>query len=168
MAEKFGEGPAQFAVAGGIEPADQSGEHFDHGLRSLTALKAEQGLGQALDTVEGGLTSLALTLLGLARLMRTSGAKGFLLPFVVALCVAVMVRGIGRGDYDGLLGDALHGQCGILGVLVWCGIGGFDVLHMRAQVGLAVGRGRPRRPGDPTESRWTCAPGKGAATRLRA
>jgi hypothetical protein len=52
----------------------------------------------------------ALSVFAIARLMRTLGVEGYLLPFALALSAAVVVRGLGRGGYDGLIGDAVHGQ----------------------------------------------------------
>jgi hypothetical protein len=46
----------------------------------------------------------------LRRLVRSLGGSDFFLPLVVALSVTVNVRGIGRGTFDGVLGDAFHMQ----------------------------------------------------------
>ena len=51
-----------------------------------------------------------LSVVAMGRVMRELGANGLLLPLALALSASVIVRGLGRGSYDGLIGDAVHGQ----------------------------------------------------------
>jgi hypothetical protein len=46
----------------------------------------------------------------LRQLLRSLGGTDLVLPLAVAMSVIVNVRGIGRGSYDGVLGDAFHMQ----------------------------------------------------------
>ena len=52
----------------------------------------------------------ALTIVAIARILRTLDADAYLLPLVIALGISISIRGLGRGSYDGLLGDGVHGQ----------------------------------------------------------
>ena len=52
----------------------------------------------------------AFTVFGVARIMRALGATGLFVPVALGLSAAVVVRGLGRGSYDGLIGDGVHGE----------------------------------------------------------
>lgn len=52
----------------------------------------------------------AFTVFGVARIMRALGATGLFVPVALGLSAAVVVRGLGRGSYDGLVGDGVHGE----------------------------------------------------------
>lgn len=53
------------------------------------------------------------------RILRALGVPGLLLPLAVVLGFAGRVTGIGRGAYDGALGDAFHVQWLALALLLW-------------------------------------------------
>ena len=50
------------------------------------------------------------TTVGAFRLMRVLGARGALFPIAAILAFAGILKGIGRGTYDGVFGDGVHGQ----------------------------------------------------------
>jgi hypothetical protein len=60
-----------------------------------------------------------LTLLAMYRWMRALGVPGALLPIAAILVCAGSVDGLGRGEYDGVFGDAFHFQWASLCALLW-------------------------------------------------
>lgn len=68
------------------------------------------------------------------RLMRTAGVPAYLLPLFVAIGFAGRVQGIGRGAFDGALGDGFHAQWVALCLLLWC----YDAFARRRRVSTGV------------------------------
>ncbi len=64
------------------------------------------------------LLSIASVLAMLA-IMRAVGARGATIPLVLALCVGVVLPGIGRGDYGGFIGQSFHHQWVSLCLVAW-------------------------------------------------
>ena len=64
------------------------------------------------------LLSLA-TMAAVMRLLRSIGASGALLPLVVVIALCGHTVGLGRGQYDGAFGSALHMQWAALCALLW-------------------------------------------------
>jgi hypothetical protein len=60
-----------------------------------------------------------LTLLIIRQFLSAIGGSHLSLPLVVALAVTLNVRGIGRGAFDGVLGDAFHMQWLSLALVLW-------------------------------------------------
>lgn len=60
-----------------------------------------------------------LTLLGMYRWMRALGLPGALLPVAGILACSGWLQGLGRGEFDGVFGDAFHFQWAALCALVW-------------------------------------------------
>lgn len=50
------------------------------------------------------------TALGMMRLIRSLGGSGLLLPLAAVAALAGVMKGLGRGTYDGAFGDAVHMQ----------------------------------------------------------
>lgn len=95
-------------------------------LRATTGLE----LGFWLITIVLSL----LTILAMYRWMRALGLPGAFLPVAAILVCAGWVQGLGRGEYDGLFGDAFHFQWAALCALLWA----YDFL-IRARWVQAVG-----------------------------
>jgi hypothetical protein len=74
----------------------------------IWVLERTVGLAEGLFVLTLFLTFL--TVYFLRQLVRSLGGSDYSLPLVLALAVTVSIRGIGRGAYDGLLGDAFHMQ----------------------------------------------------------
>lgn len=74
--------------------------------------------------IAGGLMVATLclsvaTILGMYRLMRGIGADGVLLPLAVLIAAGGALNGLGRGQYDGIFGNAFHMQWLALCLLLW-------------------------------------------------
>lgn len=59
------------------------------------------------------------TVAGAFRLLRAAGVAGFLLPLLLMVGFFGRVNGLGRGAYDGALGDAFHVQWLALALVLW-------------------------------------------------
>lgn len=57
--------------------------------------------------------------LAILAIMRAVGARGVALPLVLAMCVGVVLPGIGRGDYGGFIGWSFHHQWVSLCLVAW-------------------------------------------------
>jgi Domain of unknown function (DUF6798) len=60
-----------------------------------------------------------LTIVAMYRWMRAIGLPGMFLPVAATLACAGWVEGLGRGEYDGLFGNAFHFQWAALCALIW-------------------------------------------------
>lgn len=69
-----------------------------------------------------------LTVFAMCRWMRALGLPGALLPIAAVVACAGVVQGFGRGEYDGVFGDAFHFQWAALCAVLWA----YDSL-LRAQ-----------------------------------
>ena len=83
------------------------------------------------------LATIALTVatvFAAARLMRTAGVPAYLLPVLVAVGFLGRVQGIGRGAFDGALGNGFHAQWVALCLLLWC----YDAFVRRRAISSGV------------------------------
>lgn len=79
-----------------------------------------------------------LTVLAMHRWMRALGVPGALLPVAIVVACAGSVQGLGRGEYDGVFGDAFHFQWAALCALLWAYNGVLRARWMRAAALLVL------------------------------
>ena len=107
-------------------------------LPSLVAiLQATTGLALGFWLIT--ITLSLLTVLAMYRWMRALGLPGALLPVAAILACAGWLQGLGRGEYDGIFGDAFHFQWAALCALLWAYDGLLRARWTRAAALLVLG-----------------------------
>jgi len=106
-------------------------------LWKVLVVTAESTLGLTLGFWVVTILLTIASVLAMARLLRLTGAPGYFLPVAAVLAYGASV-GLGRGEYEGALGNGVHIQWITLCLLLWC----YDALargrHVAAGVLLGI------------------------------
>lgn len=103
---------AQMWLEPGLFARDDLLQAFSNHALGYAALYAffERTVGIGLGFLTVTLALSIATSVAILGIMRSLGVRGLMLPLVFAIAVVVQIRGLGRGEYGGLFGDAVHMQ----------------------------------------------------------